>query len=124
AAVLAAATLVLAGVRIVQLQHTTLESWRAAAAYALAARNEGDRVVVAPPRALTAFGYYAGPDRGSLAPAGATAFVIVRARDAAGALGLARQAARAPAYALRGERRFGRHLGVGQWDRTGLAASP
>ena len=122
AAVLAVATLVLAAVRIVQLQRTSLESWRAATAYALAARKEGDRVVVAPPRALAAFSYYAGPDRGSLVPGGPTALVIVRALAADDALEIARRAARAPAYALRDERRFGRHLGVERWDRTGLPA--
>ena len=40
------------------------------------------------------------------------------------ALEISRRAARAPAYALRGEHRFGSTLRVQRWERTGLLADP
>lgn len=120
--VAAVGVLVLIGVRLAQLEHSLSEDWRTAADYALSSRGPHDRVVVAPARALAAFAFYAGPDRGSLTPGGPIAFVVVRAHSSEDALELSRAAARAPAYALRGERRFGSHLWVQQWERTGLPA--
>lgn len=120
AAAAALVTVALAGVRLVQLERSTTENWRAATAYALFAKGPEDRVVVAPPRAITAFSYYSGRDKGSLTPGGPKVFVVVRADDDATALATSRRAVRPPAYALRGERRFGRHLWVQEWDRTGL----
>jgi len=115
------AILALSGVRLAQLDRRTIEDWPAAVAYATNAKKTGDRIVIAPRRALSAFAYYAGPGRGSLAARGATALVVVRAADETTALKTARSAVHVPAYALRGERRFGRHLWVQEWDRTGVA---
>jgi mannosyltransferase len=115
-----AATLVPAGYRTVELERKTEENWRAAATYALAAKDPLDRVVVAPARAITAFAYYAGPDRGSTTAGGTTVFVLVRATDQEAALDAARDAVRVPAYALRDVRRFGTHVFVQRWERTGL----
>ena len=119
-AVVAVATLALSGYRVVQLERLRTEEWRSAVSYAIAARGAGDRIVVAPARALSAFSYYAGRDRGSLTPGGPRVFVVVRAGAEAAALAASRRAVHPPAYALRGERRFGRHLWVQEWDRTGL----
>jgi mannosyltransferase len=116
----AVTTLALGSARLVQLDRHATESWRAAISYVTSSKHAGDRIVVAPARALSAFSYYAGPDRGSLSPGGPTSFVVVRAVDEAAAVAAARKAVHAPAYALRGERRFGRHLRVQEWDRTGL----
>jgi hypothetical protein len=115
-----AATLVLAGYRTVELERKTEENWRDATRYALATKDPVDRIVVAPARAITAFAYYAGPDRGSTTAGGTTVFVLVRASDQEGALDAARDAVRVPAYALRDVRRFGRHVFVQRWERTGL----
>ena len=116
----ALASLVVAGIRVTQSATTPAEDWRAATAYALSTKEPRDRAVIAPSRGITAFAFYAGPDRGSLTAAGPTAFVVVRARSDGDALKTARRAVRPPAYALREERRFGRHLWVQQWERTGL----
>jgi len=116
----AVATVALGSARLVQLDRHATESWRAAISYVTSSKHAGDRIVVAPARAISAFSYYAGPDRGSLSPGGPVSFVVVRAVDEAGAVAAARTAVHAPAYALRGERRFGRHLWVQEWDRTGL----
>ncbi len=120
----AVAAVALSTVRLVQLDHHETESWSAAVSYANSSKEAGERIVVAPARWLSAFSYYAGPDRGSLGPGGPVSFVVVRALDEEDALAAARHAVHAPAYALRGERRFGRHLWVQEWDRTGLPASP
>jgi mannosyltransferase len=120
AAAVALASLALSGVRLAQLDRRTLENWPAAVAYATTTKEQGDRIVIAPPRALSAFSYYAGPGRGSLEAGGATAFVIVRGTNDEAALDAARSAVHVPAYALRGEHRFGRHLRVQEWNRTGL----
>ena len=120
AAVLLIATLALSGVQLARLDERTIENWPGAVAYATTAKGTGDRIVIAPPRAISAFAYYAGPDRGSLDPGGPTAFVVVRAGNDGDALDSARTAVHAPAYALRTGRRFGRHLWVQEWDRTGL----
>ncbi len=116
----AVATLAFSSARLVQLDRNTTESWRAAISYVASSKRAGDRIVVAPARAIGAFSYYAGPDRGSISPGGPVSFVVVRAIDHAGAVAAARKAVHAPAYALRRERRFGRHLWVQEWDRTGL----
>ena len=123
AAVAAIGVLALVGVRLTQLERSTPENWRAATAYALSAKEAQDRIVVAPARAISAFAFYAGRDRGSLTPGGPVSLVIVRARSDDDALEISRRAARAPTYALRGERRFGSSLRVQQWERTGLPAS-
>jgi hypothetical protein len=114
--------LAVSGVRVAQSIRSTPENWRAAATYALARKQPGDRVVVAPARAITAFSYYAGPNRGSLTARGPTVFVLVRATSEADAVELARHAVRPPAYAFRDERRFGSDLRVQLWERTGLPA--
>jgi len=118
----AVVVLALSGFRVAQSVRSTPENWPAAAAYVLARKEPGDRVVVAPARAITAFSYYAGRDRGSLTAAGPTAFVIVRSADEADAVAFARKVVGAPAYALRDERHFGSDLRVQRWERTGLPA--
>jgi mannosyltransferase len=122
-AVLAAAVLALGGVRVAQLDRSTTEDWRAAVAAAFAAKPADERVVAAPARALAAVAYYAGTGRGSATPKGAAVRLLVRAR-ADVALETARDAARAPAYALRNERSFGSRLRLQRWERTGLPAAP
>src|SRR5581483_8070323 len=117
-----AASLALATVRVVQLERSRTEDWRSGVAAAFAVRRPGERVVVAPPRALTAFARYAGPERGSLVARGPALVVLVRAADAEAALELARRAVRAPAYALRDERRLDERLWLQRWESTGLAA--
>lgn len=116
----AVAVLILSGLRVAQSLRSTPENWRAASAYALARKEPGDRVVITPARAISAFSYYAGKNRGSLTAGGPTAFVVVRAATEAEAVAFARKAVGAPAYALRDERRFGSHLRVQRWERTGL----
>jgi len=117
---IALVVLAVSGVRVAQSVRSTPENWRAAAAYALARKEPGDRVVVAPARAITAFSYYAGPNRGSLTARGPAVFVVVRAANETDAVDIARHAVRAPAYALHDERRFGSHLRVQRWERTGV----
>jgi hypothetical protein len=122
-AAVALATLAMSGVRLSELNRSTPENWRAAVSYATASKNDDHRIVVAPRRALSAFSFYAGRDKGSLTPAGPTVFVVVRGEDEATALAVSRRAVDAPVYALRSERSFGRHLWVQEWDRTGLPAA-
>ena len=121
-AVAALGTVALTGVRLAQLERSAPENWRAAVSYAVTARGEGDRIVVAPARAISALSYYAGPDRGSLDPDGQIVYVIVRADDDA-ALATARRAVHAPAYALRGARTFGKQLQVQDWERDRAAGA-
>jgi len=116
------ATLALAAVRVVQLERSTAEDWRSGVAAAFAVRRPGERVVVAPARALSAFARYAGRDRGSLVARGPAVVVLVRADGAESALELARRAVSAPAYALRDERRLDDRLWLQRWERTGLPA--
>jgi mannosyltransferase len=120
-AVAALATVALTGVRLAQLERSDPENWRAAGSYAEAARGVGERIVVTPARAISAFAYYAGRNKGSLDPGGRVAYVIVRA-DEETALAAARGAVHVPAYALRGTHSFGSLLQVQEWERTGLPA--
>jgi len=117
-----AALLALAGLRLADVVRRTPENWRAAVATAFAARQPEDRVVVAPGRAISAFAFYAGPDRGSLTPKGPATLVVVRAPDAAGAIAAGRASVQPPAYALRDIRRLGGLLWLQRWERTGLPA--
>jgi mannosyltransferase len=114
-------TLALAGLRLGQYYTLLPEDWRAAARFALSDRKPGDRIAVAPARALTAFARYAGPDRGSATVRGPTAIVVVRAAES-DAVPLARATVHAPAYALLDEHSFGSKLHVQRWRRTGLPA--
>jgi hypothetical protein len=116
----AAAMLALAGVRLAQLERSNPEDWPAAVSFVEAERQAKGRVVVAPARALSAFSFYAGRNRGSLTPAGSTVLVVTRADDDVAALATAREAVNAPAYALLASRRFGERLQVQTWARTGL----
>ncbi len=120
AAAVGIAILALSGVRLSQLERRTAENWPAVVSYTVRSQQRGARIVIAPARAISAFAYYAGPGRGSLEPGGPAAFVVVRAGSEGAALDAARTSVRAPAYALRNELRFGRHLWVQEWDRTGL----
>ena len=119
-AAVAVAALAVSGVRIAQDVRSTPEDWSGAVTYALATREPGDRVVVAPARALAAFSYYAGKNRGSRTAGGQTDLVVVRADTQEDALEAARGTVRPPAYALLDVRPFGRNLWVQRWERTGL----
>jgi mannosyltransferase len=114
--------LAVAGVRLERLERANVEDWPAAVSFAETAHTTDGRIVVAPPRAISAFAFYAGADRGSLAAAGSRVLVVARADGDAAALAAAREAVRAPAYALLGMRRFGSRLQVQTWVRTGVPA--
>ena len=111
----------LSGFRVAQLERCDARELARGVAYALASR--GRRTTGSwslRPARISAFSFYAGRGRGSLTAGGPRVFVVVGAGDDASALQVSRRASRVPAYALRGERRFGSHLWVQEWDRTGL----
>ena len=94
----------------------SLEDWRTATTEALALRDAGAEVVVAPPPALTGFEYYAGKGTARFAVRGDEAWVLTWSASPEERLRAGARAA-GPGYELREERAVDAWLTLQRWAR-------